>query len=269
METETRKLKTRKNNTTKSKNHKTGIKLKTRKDQEEINILPIANRSSTVNNAKLENLKSSTSITPKEAFEILLTERERNCKKFIEMAGSSTNAPILPNIDQAKRLSDNYNSLPESRKVTTNNLLIKKKNYKKKSGNSSEKRERVDRMLSIESHTKNLQFLKKLTEKVEIAKTAVSAIIDNERNHAEKNKLLKAHYTKPEKKDNKGDTKITYYYSIIPGNNSQLVKNSIAFRENWKEDHTYYNFRWQQSSVGIDFNLFNKYGSYKQVIALF
>ena len=50
----------------------------------------------------------------------------------------------------------------------------------------------------------------------------------------------------------------TYHYLIIPGNASYLIKNCMQHRVNWKESFnaitSVFNFKWQQSSFGIDYN---------------
>ena len=50
----------------------------------------------------------------------------------------------------------------------------------------------------------------------------------------------------------------TYIYLILPGNASYLVKNCMCHRVNWKEPFSsvtsLYNFKWQQISMGIDYN---------------
>jgi hypothetical protein len=60
-----------------------------------------------------------------------------------------------------------------------------------------------------------------------------------------------------------------YYYIIVPGNNSTLVKNCMSHRTNWREcaspTTSLFHFKWQQSSVGVDFNNFNRVNSIKQV----
>ena len=60
-----------------------------------------------------------------------------------------------------------------------------------------------------------------------------------------------------------------FYYIILPGNNSILVKNCMNHRVNWKEcpssATSIFHFKWQQSSAGVDFNNFNRVASIKQV----
>jgi hypothetical protein len=60
-----------------------------------------------------------------------------------------------------------------------------------------------------------------------------------------------------------------YYYIIVPGNNSNLVKNCMTHRTNWREcpssATSLFHFKWQQSSIGVDFNNFNRVNSIKQV----
>jgi hypothetical protein len=216
---------------------------------------------------KTPNIEVFKSLTlgQKEVFEQFLSEREASCKQFIEM--KTTQTPKLPNINEhlTSRANANIRSSQENRKKSSANLLLKKKNKLVLRG-SQEKREKTDRLLSKESHAKNIDFLRKLTERVELTKSSVvSSSIDKERNYAEKNKLAKVHYSKAEKKDSKENNKITYFYSIMPGNNSQLIRYSMMLRENWKEDNNVYNFRWQQSSSGIDWSAMNKIGNIKQV----
>lgn len=61
-----------------------------------------------------------------------------------------------------------------------------------------------------------------------------------------------------------------YFYMIVPGNNSSLIKNCMAHRINWRECPTsatsLFHFKWQQSSIGVDFNNFNRVNSIKQVV---
>jgi hypothetical protein len=60
------------------------------------------------------------------------------------------------------------------------------------------------------------------------------------------------------------------YYLILPGNASYLVKNCMCHRTNWREVFsnatTLFNFRWQQLSSGIDYNVLGKFGAIKQVV---
>jgi hypothetical protein len=60
-----------------------------------------------------------------------------------------------------------------------------------------------------------------------------------------------------------------YYYSIIPGNNSELVKNCFSHRVNWKESLpaiiNLASFRWQQNNHGVDFSLYDKLSPHKQM----
>jgi hypothetical protein len=241
METETKK----KIKKTKSKRHN---KSKNKSGNSENNLIPVKTVSN--NSACFD----PSSIGQKEAFEKLLSERESRCKNFIEMK-TSKNYSKLPNINE------HYTKRPiqtqASKEKISTNLLIKKKMKKRVSVHPS-----MDKMLSKESHHKNLEFLKKLTEKVELAKTLTSTSKD--KNIAERNKLIKVHYSRPEKRETK-DTKIVYYYSVMPGNNSQLIKNAMAFRDSWKEDNTLYNFRWQQCSNGIDYSVLNKGSNCRQV----
>jgi hypothetical protein len=217
---------------------------------------------------KTPNIEIFKSLTmgQKEAFDKLLSERENNCKQYINTKTQQT--PKLPNINDHVTLRPNANvrSSQEHRKKSPSNLnlLLKKKNILKSS--PEQKRDKQDRLLSKESHAKNIDFLKKLTERVELAKSVASVSIDNEKNYAEKNKLAKVHYSKAEKKDSKEIIKATYFYSIMPGNNSQLIRNSMMLRDNWKEDNSVFNFRWQQSSSGVDFSSMGKLGNIKQVI---
>lgn len=60
-----------------------------------------------------------------------------------------------------------------------------------------------------------------------------------------------------------------YNYIIVPGNNSTLIKNCMSHRINWREcpssATSLFHFKWQQSSIGVDFNNFNRVNSIKQV----
>ena len=105
------------------------------------------------------------------------------------------------------------------------------------------------------THEKNLEFIKKLAGKIDIIKINPINYNSNAfRNSVEKFKVVKEYYGKPEKKKND-----IYYYSILPGNNSELIRKCMLLRENWKEDNGCdFNFRWQQTSNRLDFSLFEK-----------
>jgi hypothetical protein len=243
METENKKI----NKRSKSKRLS---KSKNKSNTSENNIIPVASKTMSNSSIALEpNLQ-------KEAFEKLLTERESHCKLYIEQ---KTRKNRLPSINEHKRP---YFTQASKEKVS-GTLLIKKKLKKK---GSIDKPHKLDKLMNKESHHKNLEFLKKLTEKVELAKSLTST--SKERNHVDtRNKLVKVHYFKPEKKEIKEvSSKLMYYYSVIPGNNSQLIKNSLAFRDSWKEDNMLYNFRWQQSSNGIDYTVMNKGSTFRQIV---
>ena len=123
------------------------------------------------------------------------------------------------------------------------------------------KKIKIARSSRKETHYKNLQFIKKLSEKIEVIKINQSQSPDLERNSIEKNKLVKHYYGKIDKKRNE-----IYYYKILPGNNSNLIRKCIEYRYNWKEDTIVVcNFLWQQTSVGIDYTLYNKFSNINKV----
>ena len=60
-----------------------------------------------------------------------------------------------------------------------------------------------------------------------------------------------------------------FYYLILPGNASYLVKNCMCHRTNWKEQQkyiNYFNFKWKELSYGIDYNDNDKLGKTKHVV---
>ena len=62
----------------------------------------------------------------------------------------------------------------------------------------------------------------------------------------------------------------TYIYLILPGNASYLIKNCMKHRINWKEPFSsvtsLYNFKWQQISLGIDYNSLGNILNTKQIV---
>jgi len=62
----------------------------------------------------------------------------------------------------------------------------------------------------------------------------------------------------------------TFIYIILPGNASYLVKNCMSHRVNWKEPYSnvtsLYNFKWQQLSLGIDYNSLGNIFNIKQIV---
>jgi len=78
---------------------------------------------------------------------------------------------------------------------------------------------------------------------------------------------LKDSFKKKEKKRLKDFA--LFYYLILPGNASYLVKNCMCHRTNWKEQHkyiNYFNFKWKELSSGIDYNQNDKLAKTKQVV---
>ena len=62
----------------------------------------------------------------------------------------------------------------------------------------------------------------------------------------------------------------SYIYLILPGNASYLIKNCMCHRINWREPFSMttslYNFKWQQLSLGIDYNSLGKIANIKQIV---
>ena len=61
-----------------------------------------------------------------------------------------------------------------------------------------------------------------------------------------------------------------YQYVIVPGNASYLIKRSFQHRTNWKESESQitsiYNFKWQQSHFGVEFQNLSKIESLPQIV---
>ena len=76
---------------------------------------------------------------------------------------------------------------------------------------------------------------------------------------------------KKEKEKNKERLKDfhRFYYLILPGNASYLVKNCMCHRTKWKEQQkyiNYYNFMWREISYGINYNDNDKLSKIKIVV---
>ena len=60
-----------------------------------------------------------------------------------------------------------------------------------------------------------------------------------------------------------------FYYLILPGNASYLVKNCMCHRTKWKEQQkyiNYYNFMWRELSYGINYSNNDKFAKAKHVV---
>lgn len=61
-----------------------------------------------------------------------------------------------------------------------------------------------------------------------------------------------------------------YYYVIKSGNNSRVIREALKLRPHWREcvstSNSLFNFKWKETSTGIDFSRLNKVGSIKQMV---
>lgn len=134
-----------------------------------------------------------------------------------------------------------------------------------------EKKKLIDQVQFNNVHSKNLEHIKKLNNKWEEAKMRSSSIGPENLRPLDRLKRIKKFFDKKDVENEeipKDKKKYPYYYSILPGNNSECVRNCMKFRENWRESsasQNLSNLRWQQSNIGIDFTNLNKLNSTKQV----
>ena len=61
-----------------------------------------------------------------------------------------------------------------------------------------------------------------------------------------------------------------YYYVLKPGNGATLIKNSLKHRTNWREAQmnvtSLFNFKWQASTMCIDYNRLSSVESIPQMV---
>jgi hypothetical protein len=61
-----------------------------------------------------------------------------------------------------------------------------------------------------------------------------------------------------------------YYYTVVPGNNSELIKKVMEHRLNWRDSipakTLICNFKWQHISMGLDYSALSKSVNYQQIV---
>jgi hypothetical protein len=186
-----------------------------------------------------------------------LENRTSSCDKPKILAKSS----ILPSINKFKEKENSVNV-----STTRNNNISTSNNIKTFLEIVTETKPKKLKLTRKETHHKNLDFIKKLSQKIEVIKIRPSTISpDADRNSIERQKLVKQMYGKHDKKK----TENVFFYNIIQGNNSSIIRKCMMTRENWREDLSgNFHFRWQQTSAGIDFTIFNKFSIMSKVHVL-
>ena len=63
---------------------------------------------------------------------------------------------------------------------------------------------------------------------------------------------------------------VDYWYVILPGNNSDLIRRCMQQRLNWKEcankETNLFNLKWKESSKGVDFSVLTKNNANRQLV---
>ena len=250
------------------------------------------------NRANINNQKEKE----KELFEKLEMINKNNLNSaVIETPQIKQKMKLNPIFSKMNYINNNLTSLISYNKMTTtksnnikdesnktnfpfnnNNFNLRKKyemsklqnNYKNDSLNNStpivESVKPTHKRINKRNNKTNLQIIVSNTTKTEIVNKEKS--IDNSSKAIEKVIEINDSAPKKVKKEREDLCKDLHvlYYAIVPGNASYLIKNCMFHRTTWKESYSYvtnlFNFKWVQSSQGINYLSLGKFPSFKQIV---
>lgn len=197
--------------------------------------------------------------------------------KSVSLLSKSAKFNLLVSTSKKNQLLNNYDTEQLIKSKTEKDSL----EIKQEEQNKSKKfEERLNKFNDI--HGKNLQIIQKLSDRLEKARqSSLSRSKKKDTSVARFDKIKKVflkNSLEPIVSSPKSNNKLTnlkpldkyYYYSILPGNNSEVVKKCMDRRLSWKEtNNNIFNFRWQETSSGFDYSSLNKNSGCKIVKIFF
>ena len=196
------------------------------------------------------------------------------------------NNNLTPIISYNKMITNrNNNIIKEENKtnfpLNNNNFNLRKK-YEMNKLQSTNKKDslnistpivpvkQTNKRINNRNNKSNLQIILSNTTKTEMINKEKS--IDNTSKVIDKIIEINDSGPKKVKKEREDLCKDLHvlYYAIVPGNASYLIKNCMLHRTNWKESYSYvtnlFNFKWVQSSQGLNYLSLGKFASFKQIV---
>jgi hypothetical protein len=213
----------------------------------------------------LESKKNTDIVLPK------LPDKQ-NKKSFNNSSYQTAIAGVTVNTNPNLKINSSNTNNADGIKKNENNILPIVDSSKLQSDNKA-------KGLFINIHNKNLEHLKKLNGILEASKIRSSSSMKKETSIERFSRIKKFFNSNSQlnnqkiKKDEENkkeakNSKFIYTYLIIRGNNSDLIKRCMQLRENWREAGVFEaaNFRWQQSSSGLDFSLYSTFNTGRRIV---
>ena len=244
------------------------IKLKKNSANEKLKIIinEVLNDISSMNGGHTNNFTSK----------YLIETSKRSDNALNGLISYDTNMSINVNIrKENKSISasvNNNNNKNQTQNIRKNSINLKEENKNEKVELEKEK------IYNSAQHLENDNNRRKYSNNNNLkSKTSLFFNLRNKRKEELEKRfmIIRKDYREKDSNINNNNNKEihiikTYYYLIIPGNASYLVKNCMQHRINWKEPFnpvtTLFNFKWQQTSIGIDYNNLDCDSSSKQLV---
>ena len=198
-----------------------------------------------------------------------------------------TNNNLTPLISYNKMTTTKSNNIKDESNKTNfpfnnNNFNLRKK-YEMNKLQNINKKDSLNNSTPIvapvkQTHKRNNKRNNKTNLQIIVSNTTKTDIINKEKSIDNSSKAVEKvieindsgpKKVKKEREDLCKDLHVLYY-AIVPGNASYLIKNCMFHRTNWKESYSYvtnlFNFKWVQSSQGINYLSLGKFASFKQIV---
>ena len=199
-----------------------------------------------------------------------LLESSKNSNNSLKgIIGFDTNIIVNVNIrSENKSISASVNNKQNQNNIIRKNF-IKIKEERKNDKNEPETNNINNK--NIDNNINKKPDLNNNFNNILKSKTSTFFNLRNKRKEELEKRFVQIRKEYKEKEYNQSiQNKKTYIYIILPGNASYLIKNCMKHRINWKEPFSsvtsIYNFRWQQLSFGIDYNLLGNISNSKQLV---
>ena len=197
----------------------------------------------------------------------LIEASKSNNNAFNGIIGYDTNLIVNVNIRREnKSISASVNKQKNIKNARLNSL-----NQIKEEKNNEKKDIEYENTKYYDNDNNRRKYLNNNINNILKSKTNVYFNIRNKRREELEKRFVKIRQEYKEKEYNQSiQNTRSYIYLILPGNASYLVKNCMQHRTNWKEPFSsvtsLYNFKWQQISLGIDYNSLNEILNTKQIV---
>ena len=237
------------------------------KNKKKIRKLTIEKPKITINEALNDISSMNGGHTNNFTSKYLIEASKSNNNAFNGIIGYDTNLIVNVNIRREnKSISASVNKQKNIKNARLNSL-----NQIKEEKNNEKKETDFENNKYFDNYNNRRKYLNNNINNILKSKTNVYFNVRNKRREELEKRFVKIRQEYKEKEYNQSiQNTRSYIYLILPGNASYLVKNCMQHRTNWKEPFSsvtsLYNFKWQQISLGIDYNSLNEILNTKQIV---